>query len=206
LAVFLILGITLGFASGVQPGPFQTFLITRTLNNGWRSTLPCALVPLISDIPIVILVLVILNVVPGWMENVLRFVGGFFLLYLAFGSFKSFLNYSWNQVTLLQPARQNFLKAITVNLLNPNPYLAWSLIMGPLFLKGWRETPAHGVALLAGFYGSLVFCAAGTVFLFAALRRLGPKVSRVLLGISAVALAGFGCYQLWMGVTSLWFS
>jgi len=30
--------------------------------------------------------------------------------------------------------------------------------------------------------------------------RVGPKVNRALLGISAIALVCFGLYQLWLGV------
>jgi threonine/homoserine/homoserine lactone efflux protein len=184
LAVYLILGITFGFAAAVQPGPLQTFLISRTLNHGWRHTLPAAGAPLISDIPIVILVLLILNHVPLWVENVLHFAGGFFVLFLAWGAFKSFRNYSLQPTAPLKSARRNFLDAVLVNLLNPNPYLAWSLFMG--------------------FYSAVILTTAGIILLFATVRRFGPKVSRILLGISAAALAGFGCYQLYLGAAALW--
>jgi hypothetical protein len=66
-------------------------------------------------------------------------------------------------------------------------------------LKAWREAPAHGVALLAGFYGTMVLSLTGTIALFAAARNLGPQVTRVLIGLAAVALACFGCYLLWSG-------
>jgi threonine/homoserine/homoserine lactone efflux protein len=204
LAVYLILGITFGFAAAVQPGPLQTFLISRTLNNGWRHTLPAAGAPLVSDIPIVILVLLILNNVPLLVENILHFAGGFFVLFLAWGAFKSFKNYSLQQTAPLKSARRNFIDAVIVNLLNPNPYLAWSLVLGPLLLKGWREAPANGIGLIAGFYGAVILTTAGIVLLFATVRRFVARVSRILIGISAVALAGFGLYQLWLGVAALW--
>jgi threonine/homoserine/homoserine lactone efflux protein len=95
------------------------------------------------------------------------------------------------------------LKAATVNLLNPGPYLGWSLVMGPLLLRGWRETPAHGIALLAGFYGVMVLSLMGVIILFATARRLGPQVNRLLVGLSALALAAFGGYQLWAGLAVL---
>jgi threonine/homoserine/homoserine lactone efflux protein len=204
MAVYLIMGITFGFAAGVQPGPLQTFLISRSLSHGWRHTLPSACVPIVSDIPIVVLVLLVLNQLPAWAGNVLHLAGGLFLLFLAFGAYRSFRHYTLDQTALSQSARQSFLKAVTVNLLNPNPYIAWSLVMGPLFLKGWREAPGNGVALMAGFYGCLIATMAGIILVFSAMRMLGTKVSRVLVGISVVALACFGIYQLWLGVTGLW--
>ena len=204
MAVYLILGLTFGFAAAVQPGPFQTFLISRTLNYGWRHTLPAACAPLISDLPIVILVLLILNGIPTWVENVLHFAGGFFVLFLAWSAFKSFRNYGLSETAILQSARQSFTRAVIVNLLNPNPYLSWSLVMGPLVIKGWREAPVNGIGLAACFYLAMILTNAAIILLFGAIRRSGPKVSRILVGISAIALACFGFYQLWLGATALW--
>ena len=201
---YVILGITLGFAAAVQPGPYQTFLISRTLQHGWRNTLPAVFVPPLSDIPAIALALLLLTSLPGWMENALYFVGGFFVLFLAYGAFKSFRNYTFNQAALLGSKRQSFVKALTLNLLNPNPYLYWSLVSGPLLLRGWQEAPANGIAMVSSFYATMFVTCAAIILLFAGVGRLFPKVNRTLLGISVVALALFGCYQLWLGAASVW--
>ena len=200
---YVFLGITLGFAAAVQPGPYQTFLVSRTLQNGLRTTLPAVFAPLLSDVPAVTLALLLLTSLPAWMENALYFVGGFFVLFLAYGAFKSFRNYSFNQAALLGSKRQSFLKAVTLNLLNPNPYLYWSLVSGPLLLRGWRESAANGIAMVSSFYATMLLTCAGIILLFAGIGRLFPKVNRILLGVSVVALAAFGCYQLWLGFSSL---
>jgi threonine/homoserine/homoserine lactone efflux protein len=137
------------------------------------------------------------------MENILHLAGGLFLFYLAFGAYRSYKNYSYDQTTVLKSANQNFLKAVMVNLLNPNPFLEWSLIMGPLLLKGWREAPANGIALVSGFYGAIIICSSAIILMFSAIRRIGPGLSRILIAVSAVALAGFGIYQLWLGISGL---
>jgi threonine/homoserine/homoserine lactone efflux protein len=196
---YLILGITYAFAAAVQPGPFQTYLISQTLSNGWRRTLPAAFAPLLSDWPIITLVLLVLSQVPAWLAQALQFAGGLFLLYLATEAFKSWRNYDSNKTVQIQSGRQTVFKATLVNLLNPNPYLAWSLVMGPLLLKGWRETPINGIALLVGFYASMISCTLGIILLFAAAKNLGPRVSRVMLGISSIAMTCFGLYELWQG-------
>jgi threonine/homoserine/homoserine lactone efflux protein len=197
---YLILGITYAFAAAVQPGPFQTYLISQSLSKGWRSALPAAFAPLISDGPIILFVLLVLSRVPGWLAPILQLAGGMFLLYLAAGAYRSWLNFQASQSGVDQTSQQTILKAALVNLLNPNPYLAWSLVMGPLLLKGWQETPANGIALLAGFYVVMISCQAGIVVLFAAARNLGPRVNRVMIGISVLALACFGIYELWQGI------
>jgi threonine/homoserine/homoserine lactone efflux protein len=104
----------------------------------------------------------------------------------------------------VQSSRQSLVKAAMVNLLNPNPYLSWTLVLGPLLLKGWRETPGNGIALLASFYAAMILVMVVIVALFSAAGNLGPKVNRSLIGASALALACFGIYQLWLGVTSYW--
>lgn len=203
MLTYVILGITLGFAAGVQPGPFQTFLISRTVQHGWRNALPAAFAPLLSDIVPVTLALLLLTSVPARAQNALYFVGGFFLLFLAYGAFKSFRKYTVNRAALLESGRQSFFKAVTLNLVNPNPYLFWSLVTGPLLLKGWAEAPVNGIAMVSGFYATIISTSAAVILLFAGIGKLFPRVNRILIGVSVVALALFGCYQLWLGATSL---
>ena len=127
-----------------------------TLGRGWRHNLLVAFAPLISDGPNVVLVMLILNQVPTWLVTILQGRGGMFLLYLAVGAIKNWRHYKAIQSTSVPDHLQTVLRAALVNLLNPNPYLGWRLIMGPLLFKGWRETPAYGIALLLRFNGTMV--------------------------------------------------
>lgn len=201
---YVVLGITLGFAAGIQPGPFQTFLISRTLQHGWRPTLPAAGAPILSDVLPVTLALLLLTSVPVWVQNTLYFVGGFFLLFLAYRAFHAFREYALNQSVSLESGRQSLFKAVVVNLANPNPYVFWSLVAGPLLLKGWREAAVNGIAMVSGFYATIVLTSALIVLLSAGVGKLFPRVNRILIGVSVIALALFGFYQLWLGATSLW--
>ena len=200
MSTYLILGMTYAFAAAVQPGPLQTYLISQTLSHGWRRTLPAAFSPLISDGPVIVLVLLVLSRVPVWLAQGPRLAGGVFVLYLAWGALKASRSYDAKDVAPAPSKRRSVLQAALVNLLNPNPYIAWSLVLGPLLLKGWREAPANGLALLAGFYGVMVLSLAGTIALSATARSLGPHVNRALIGLSSLALACFGCYLLWSGI------
>jgi threonine/homoserine/homoserine lactone efflux protein len=197
---YLILGATYGFAAGAQPGQLQAYLINRALAHGWRSTLPAAFAPMVSDAPIIALVLFVLTRVPPVMLRVLQAAGGVFLLYLAWVTLRTFR--SAGSVPAA-PARRTLLNAAVLNLLNPNPYLGWSLVMGPLFLEAWHRAPACAVALTAAFYTSMVIVCAAIVIVFALTRSFGPRLSHVLVGISAVALGAFGLYQLWSAGTAL---
>lgn len=197
------MGAAFAFAASVQPGPFLTYIISQTLERGWRHTLPAALAPVLSDGPIIVVVLLVLTQIPSWFVHVLHFGGAGLLFYLTYGAFKSWKNYNPEKVIHQHGSGQTLFKAAMVNLLNPNPYLAWSLIMGPLLIKGYTESPANGVMLIAGFYSTFTICLVAIIFLFAFARNLGPRVNRVMIGLSVVALGLFGLYQLWLGFSSI---
>lgn len=197
---YLFFGITYAFAAAVQPGPLQTYIISQTLKKGWRSTLPAAFAPVISDAPILLLVLFLLSTVPDNFIVILRIGGGMFLLYLGINAFNSWRKYDSDKRVSNDSSQQTLLKAVVVNLLNPAPYLGWSLIMGPLFLEGWKVAPVNGFALIIGFYLTMIITLAGIIILFAFAQKLGPKVSKILLGLSAIVLFAFGIYQLSVGI------
>ena len=199
---YLIFGITYAFAAAIQPGPFQTFIISKTLENGWKRTLPAAFAPVLSDGPIIVLVLFILTNIPPLFLRFLQIGGGLLLLYLAYSSFRSFLNFEKLKKPEENKTDSTLLKAVLVNIINPAPYIGWSLIMGPMFIKGYRESAINGIILIAAFYITIVISQAGIILLFGLARNLGPKVTRITLGIASVGLAAFGVYLLWQGVVS----
>jgi threonine/homoserine/homoserine lactone efflux protein len=204
MLIYLIQGVTFGFAAVVQPGPFQTYLMSQALNHGWRRTLPAALAPLISDGPIIILALLVLSQMPLWLEQVLQIAGGLFLFYLAYGTFRTWREFKAADMDPTHSNAMGVLKAAMVNMLNPNPYLSWMLVLGPLLVKGWRESSGHGIALMLGFYGTMIFGSAGIILLSSSARNFGPRLNRGLLGVSALGLALFGLFQLWQGTIARW--
>lgn len=193
-------GIGYGFVAAVQPGPFQTYLISQTLSRGWRRSLSIALAPIVSDGPIIALVLLALTQIPASLQRALYVAGGLFALYLARGTFVAWHHFDTAALPECTADQRGLLKAAIANVLSPGPYLYWSLVTGPILLAGWRESPINGIGLLAGFYAAMIGTLAGIVLLFGTARQLGPKVTRALLGVSAVALACFGVYQLWLGI------
>lgn len=198
MTYYLIFGITYAFAAALQPGPLQTYIFSQVVKRGWRATLPTAFAPLIADIPIFIVVFFIFNKLPPQFLNIVRIAGGLFLFYL---SYKIFL--SWKHFTEITPKDKDintFLGAVTVNLLNPHPYIGWSLILGPLFIEAWKKMPINAIALIVSFYSTLTLSLMGIILLFSFTKSIGPKVSRTLLGLSAVGLFIFGIFQIYKGI------
>ncbi len=195
----ILLGSGFAFAAAVQPGPLQAYLIAQTLAHGLRRSFPAAFAPILSDIPIAALVLVLLTNIPPEFVLVLQVVGGSFLLFLAFGAYRSFRNYQHVLSRSSVSVRRTFFSAVVVNLLNPNAYLGWALIMGPLVAGAWKRSPLNGIALIGAFYTMMILTTLAILALFARARSLGPRLARALTGLSAVALGIFGLYQIWRG-------
>ena len=198
--LYLLQGIGYGLAAASQPGPFQTYLISQTLTRGWKRTLPAALAPLVSDGPIILICVLLLSQVPVWMQRILYIAGGLFILYLAYGTYNSWKNFDSRLPSLETGTQQSILKAALMNALSPGPYIFWTLVTGPILLKGWRETPVNGIGFLIGFYVTLISGMAALILIFGTAAKLGPKFNRMLLGVSAIALTCFGLYQLRLGI------
>jgi threonine/homoserine/homoserine lactone efflux protein len=121
-------------------------------------------------------------------------------LYLAYGAYKSWRNFDSNIPFSESGTQQSVWKAALMNALSPGPYIYWSLVTGPILLKAWREMPINALGFLAGFYVTVILSLMAVILVIGTAQRLGPKVNRVLLGLSMIALFCFGIYQLWLGI------
>jgi threonine/homoserine/homoserine lactone efflux protein len=198
---YLLLGGGFAFAAAIQPGPLQAFLLARVATTGWKRTLPACFSPLLSDGPIALVVLLFLGRLSVTIQQSLRAAGGVLLLYLAWGAFRQ-----WRTPTALGPdgsPPRTLFQAALVNVLNPNPYLGWALVLGPSAVEAWHQHPADAVALVAAFYGTMVAMLALFIALAGTARLLGPRALRTLTAASVVILAALGAYLLISGVRQL---
>ena len=191
-----------GFAAAIQPGPFQAFLISRVAATDWKRTLPACLAPVISDVPIAILVISILGRIPVPAQNLLRAAGGALLVYLAWTTLRHRLRPA-DTTARDSSAPRTLIAAVMVNLLNPNPYLAWALVLGPTALAAWNQHPSHAVALVGAMYCTMIAVFALFVFLVGTIRFLGSAGQRALVGASGTILAILGLYLLVTGIGSV---
>lgn len=203
MILYFLQGLTLGLSATATPGPFQAFLLIQTLKNGWKRTLPATLAPLVSDGPIIFLVLLVLTQTPAWFLNILQIAGGLFVLYLVKGTLTGLKTLTLPSEISGEARHQNFFKAVLMNFLSPGPYLFWSVIAGPVMLEGWRQSPSLGLSFVLGFYGALIGGFVVFIILFATASQFGPKVNPSLRLVSAAALLIFGLYQLWLGMIGL---
>jgi threonine/homoserine/homoserine lactone efflux protein len=148
------IGILLGLAAGLSPGPLLALTITQSLQYGIVEGIKVAMAPLVTDAPIVILALWILFRMQSvdMALGILSLVGCLYVSYLALENFRA------KPVTVdsFQTAPRSLLKAVVVNALNPSPYLFWMTVGGPLILRESRHSVAPAVVFLLLFYLFLV--------------------------------------------------
>src|SRR5512138_3252313 len=140
----VLLAISLAFAAAIQPGPLQAYLLSSVAQRGWKRTLPGALSPVLSDAPIILTALFLLTRLPEAAARILQAAGGLLLLYFAWRSYQDWRRGPTAEAADTGAGSRTLLEAIGVNLLNPNPWLGWSLVMGPALLSAWRSSPANG--------------------------------------------------------------
>jgi threonine/homoserine/homoserine lactone efflux protein len=201
---YLLSGIAYGFSAAATPGPLSAFLLSHTASAGRRRTLPAAFSPLITDGPIALLALTILHRLPGTSLHFLRLMGGLYILSLAYRTWKSWRNFAEEQQTPSTSHSECLLKAAFINWLNPNPYISWSIFLGPTLLAGWRRDPAFGIALMLGFYLTMIVVMIGMILIIGAAGTLIPRVRRHMIGFSFILLVGLGLYQLRLGGLALY--
>ena len=196
----LLHGGGLGLSAAATPGPFQAVLVAESLRRGPVRSAPLALVPIASDAPAIAVVTLVLTQVSGGLLRALSVAGGAVLLWLGAGALRASQGPGSALAEPATPGARGFLHAAAVNVTNPNVWIFWSTVGGPVLASAWREAPGRALAFLAGFYACIT---AGNLVILAlagGLAQLGPRAGRALGLGSGFALIGFGCWQLWKAV------
>ena len=151
---FLIFGLVLGMSAGLSPGPLLTLVISQTLKHGVREGIHVAQAPLITDVPVIVLATVVLTRLANAhaILGLISLAGGMFVLYLAYGSFRT----RRVDMDISCAGPQSLSRGAIVNALSPHPYLFWLTVGGPTMIRAWAESPFAAAAFVIGFYGCLV--------------------------------------------------
>ena len=135
-------GAVLGVVEGVKPGPLLTMVIRETLSRGLRAGVWTASAPIFTDGPLVIVSLL----AAGWISTqptiliAISILGAGYLLKMGIECFS--LEPPSPDITDIDLSH-SFKRGVLTNLLNPNVYVFWFLIGGPLMASvADRETLA----------------------------------------------------------------
>lgn len=196
---YILQGAALGFIAAFTPGSFQTYLISESLSGGWQRGAPIAFAPLLSDLPIILLSLFILNQFPVNFLRVISLAGGAFVLYLAWRLWIGWRKDAHSPEEDANSSSGSLWRGVIANFLTPGPYLFWALVSGPILLSALRQSIAFGAAFIIGFYGVMVLSLLGITMIFSQARRFGPGVVHTLLLLSIIILVIFAGLLLKQG-------
>ena len=143
-----------GLSAGFSPGPLLALVIAQTIRFGFREGTRVALAPLVTDVPIILLsVLVLLpfaadRAVLGYLS----LAGALFVMYLAGSCVRARPPEAGGD----GERPRSLLRGAAVNALNPHPYLFWLTVGGPAVIRAWAESPGAAAAFVVVFSACLV--------------------------------------------------
>jgi len=200
---FLIQGASLGLTASISPGPLLFYLISQSLSGGWKRGAIVAIAPLVSDIPLIIVILVVLDHIPPLLLRLISIVGGIYVIYLAWNLLRSWRQNRSINLDEKSEFRHNLGRAILVNYLSPGPYMFWSLVNGPLLLQALHISILHGIVFLISFYSLFIGIMIGLVSIFSQAQRFGQRLVRTLTLFSVIILTIIGIVLIYRGFHGL---
>jgi len=188
---YFLMGIMFGLGAGLTPGPLMTLVFTETLKHGTKEGLKISMAPLITDLPIILLSILLLSRISGFdrLIGIISLIGAGYIIFLGFQSI------TFSGITMDQdmPAPQSIRKGILANIFNPNPYIFWVSVGAPIVIKALDASILAAFAFLFAMY----FCLVGSKMLTALIlgksrqflkNRYYINILR-LLGVSLLAFA-----------------
>ncbi|HIC50327.1 MAG: hypothetical protein CXX69_00110 [Candidatus Thalassarchaeum betae] len=191
IASLAAVGVALGIVEGIKPGPLLTMVIRESLTKGLKAGMWTAAAPIFTDGPMIIATLL----VAGWMATqpmvllIISLLGAVFLTKMGVDCFG------------LEPpsaelgdddASGSFKRGILTNLLNPNVYMFWVLIGGPLMASAAEEEPFAPITFALCFLISIILVKSAIAWLFVgAGDRLSTRGYRIALSICGLAMLAF---------------
>jgi threonine/homoserine/homoserine lactone efflux protein len=151
---FLSAGTLLGLAAGFSPGPLQVLVISETLRHSIRAGIKVSIAPLITDIPIILISLLILNRLAGFKPvlGCISMFGGLFIFYLGYESLKT----RGMKLNLSSVRSSSFRKGVITNALNPHPYIFYMTVGAPIIIKSIHQNLLSTLAFVGSFLLLLV--------------------------------------------------
>ncbi|MGQ0658471.1 MAG: LysE family translocator [Chromatiales bacterium] len=171
--------LVLGITAGLQPGPLSAVVVREAVHKGFAAGAKASLAPIATDLPMVLLVLAVFRSLRDYTAalGILSLLGAAYCCWLAWET--------WSlaplRTTSATPSDGSLTRAVTVNLLNPHPYLFWFTV-GGAYLTGGGILPA--VVFVSVFLSAVV--STKVVIAWLASRTLRPGGARAQRWVNRV--------------------
>lgn len=185
--------VVLGLTAGLLPGPLLSAVLSQTMRHGAREGIRMSFAPLVSDAPIIAVLLVFVAELTRARSVIgaIALAGAVYLLWMA-----------WESWTTKPPEAEagggeeprSLLRGALVNFANPNVYLFWVTVGVPTLTKAWTASAPAAVLFVVVFFACLVGGKIAIVLVVARSRALLAgrwyRLSMRALAVMLVAYAG----------------
>ena len=163
---YLSAGTLLGLAAGFAPGPLLVLVLSETLRHDIRAGIKVSIAPLITDVPIIVISLLVLNKLAHFRTILggISILGGLFILYLGYESIKT----KGLEFNLPPTISNSFKKGVITNALNPHPYIFYVTVGAPIIFKAFKQNFALAFLFIGSF---LIFLVGSKVILALVVER-----------------------------------
>ena len=196
-----LLGLSLGLGAGLAPGPLLALVIRTALQDGAAAGVRVAFSPLVTDVPIIVVAVLLAASLPEGVLGVLGIAGGAFVVWLGIEALRDEPAPAEAAAGAAAPQRDVMRGALT-NALSPHPWVFWLTVGAPILAQG---TAADAALFLFAFYllliGAKVVLALGVGA--GRERLMQGRGYLVLLRASAVLLLVTGVLLAYEGVRTL---
>jgi len=196
-----LLGLSLGLGAGLAPGPLLALVIRTALQDGAAAGVRVAFSPLVTDVPIILVAVLLAASLPEEVLGVLGIAGGAFVVWLGIEALRDEPAPAEAAAGAAAPQRDVMRGALT-NALSPHPWVFWLTVGAPILAQG---TAADAALFLFAFYlllvGAKVVLAIGVGA--GRERLMQGRGYTILLRASAVLLLATGVLLALDGVRAL---
>jgi threonine/homoserine/homoserine lactone efflux protein len=214
---FILQGLGYGFLAGITIGPFLGYVINIVLTRGWRRSIHLVTVPLVVDTPIIIVFLNLLYELPEYALDLMSIVGGSFVLWLGWSTWKDYRRTEQAAGETSQQANDAprlvqdsvsvwgvYVRGLLVNALNPAPYLFWSTVSGPILVDGIRNGgTSYALAFLTAYYGVFLSLILALMLAVDRIGELNDNLNRYLLPVTIALMIVLGIGLVGVGLIDL---
>lgn len=198
--LFLLKGILLGFSIAAPVGPIGVLCIRRTLSGGMGNGFVSGLGAATADAIYGSIAALGLSVVSSFLleqQFFLRLIGGVFLLYLGYTTYKSV-----PAETAATASGEGLLGAyastLVLTITNPMTILSFTAVFAGLGLGAADETSTSALFLVLGvFIGSMLWWAILSGLVNVLRDRFDHQRLKWVNRLSGILIAGFGFYCLY---------
>ncbi|MCH1410990.1 MAG: LysE family translocator [Candidatus Poseidoniaceae archaeon] len=189
-------GTMLGVVEGLKPGPLMTMVVRETLSGGLKAGVWTAAAPIFTDGPLILISLVAAASIANnpMVLLVITVAGALFLAKMGIDCFT--LDAPEFNEEPGAPSGSLF-RGVVTNLLNPNAYVFWFLIGGPLMASVVQEEWLAPVAYALSFLLTLMLTKAGVAYaVHKASNGISETVYKRLLAGCGVVMLGFSAFYV----------